>query len=169
MEPLVVGTMAMLDVTMPSPAFSVETKGCIEPWGHRVRKPSGPGGTTVALRTKAWALVGTPQPLPGTSTSRAPLKGGVPAGFLVSRTRHGSVGKSNRPPAVGGAKYPLMSMTRSALWVTKTETSPFVPAGTMAALAVTAPVGALSVETRGCVCPAGQVVRKPRLPFGTAV
>src|SRR6478672_10052854 len=60
-------------------------------------------------------------------------------------------------------------MTRSALLVTNTETSPLVPAGTMAEFAVTAPVGAFRVETSGCVCPAGQVVRKPRGPLGATV
>ena len=39
------------------------------------------------------------------------------------------------------------------------ETSPLVPAGTMAALAVTAPVEELRVETLGWDCPVGQLVR----------
>src|SRR5882724_7133865 len=60
-------------------------------------------------------------------------------------------------------------MTRSALFVTNTEISPLVPAGTIAEFAVTAPVFAFSVETSGCVCPAGQVVRKPSGSLGTAV
>ncbi len=70
---------------------------------------------------------------------------------------------------VGGAKYPFTSITRSEVLVTKIEMSPLAPAGTIAALAVTAPVGALSVETKGCVWPAGQAVRKPRGPRGTEV
>ena len=41
--------------------------------------------------------------------------------------------------------------------------------GTMAAFAVTVPVNALRVETKGCGCPAGQVVRKASGPKGTAV
>jgi hypothetical protein len=62
-----------------------------------------------------------------------------------------------------------MSITRSELFVTNTEISPFVPEGTMAAFAVTAPVGAFKVETKGWDCPAGHVVRKPSGPFGTEV
>src|SRR5476651_1399242 len=63
-------------------------------------------------------------------------------------------------------------MTRSVAWEAKTEIAPLTPAGpagTMAALAVTTPGGALSVETSGCGEPAGHVVRKPRTPEGTAV
>src|SRR5258708_4994115 len=53
-------------------------------------------------------------------------------------------------------------MTRSVLWVVNTETSPLLPAGTMAALATAAFDGAFTVEATGCDCPAGQPVRKPR-------
>jgi len=53
MDPFVVGTMAILEVMAPSPAFKVETMGCICPAGHSVRKPSEPEGTTVALNTYA--------------------------------------------------------------------------------------------------------------------
>src|SRR5689334_8681359 len=60
-------------------------------------------------------------------------------------------------------------MTRSALLVTNTEMSPFDPDGTIAELAVTAPVPAFRVETSGCGCPAGQVVRKPRGSLGATV
>ena len=63
----------------------------------------------------------------------------------------------------------MISITRFESSVTKTETSPLVPAGTMAAFAVTVPVGAFRVETRGCVCPAGHVVRKLSFPLGTEV
>ncbi len=52
---------------------------------------------------------------------------------------------------------------------TKREISPPLPAGTMAALAVTTPVEELSVETTGCACPVGHTVRNPRPPCGTAV
>src|SRR5215813_8392891 len=141
--------MAMFEVTAPSLAFRVETNGFTAPCGHNVRKPSDDGGTTVALSTKAWAAEVAPQSLKTTLTSTLPLKGAVPAGLRVSMTRHGSTLYSDNPPVVNGAKYPLTSMTRSELLVTNTETSPLVPAGTMAALAVTAPVGAFSVETRG--------------------
>jgi len=51
MEPLLVGTMAMVLVMAPSTAFKVETTGCISPFGHSARYPSGPEGTTVALKT----------------------------------------------------------------------------------------------------------------------
>ena len=44
-----------------------------------------------------------------------------------------------------------------------------VPAGTIAALAVITPVGALSVDTSGLAFPAGQVVRKSRWPLGMEV
>jgi hypothetical protein len=168
-EPLVVGTNAMFDVTAPSPAFREDTVGCVPPCGHNVRKPSGPGGTTVAFSTYDWADAGAPQPLLVTFTSFGPLNGGEPGGLRVSSTRHGDILNSDSPPTPGGAKYPLTSITRSESFVTKTETSPFAAAGTMAAFAVTAPVGALRVETTGCVCPAGQVVRKPKLPLGTEV
>ena len=36
-DPFVVGTMAMFEVTVPSYAFSVETSGCASPCGHSVR------------------------------------------------------------------------------------------------------------------------------------
>jgi hypothetical protein len=36
-EPLVVGTIAMFEVTAASKAFSVETRGCAAPCGHNVR------------------------------------------------------------------------------------------------------------------------------------
>src|SRR5579859_4610692 len=103
------------------------------------------------------------------STSFWPLNGGVPDGFRVSSARQGGRVKSDRPPVVMGAKYPFTSMTRCELLVTKTSMLPFVPAGTMAALATIVPVVAFSVETRGCVCPVGQVVRYPNAPCGTAV
>src|SRR5436309_14830877 len=60
-------------------------------------------------------------------------------------------------------------MTKSDSFVTKTEMSPFLPAGTIAAFAMIAPVLAFRVETRGCDCPSGQIVRKPKLSFATAV
>lgn len=63
----------------------------------------------------------------------------------------------------------MISTTKSESLLTKTLISPLVPAGTIAALAVTVPVGALRVDTTGCVCPAGHVVKKPNEPFGTDV
>lgn len=172
-EPLVVGTIARFDVTAPSLALSVDTKGCVAPCGHKVRKPSDPDGITVPFSTKALAVAEAPQGIGPvlftTFTSIFPLKGGVPGGLRVSSTRQGFNENSDKPPAAGGAKYPLMSMTRSELLVTNTEISPFVPDGTIAAFAVTTPVGELRVETRGCGCPAGHVVRKPSDPLGTEV
>jgi hypothetical protein len=58
-----------------------------------------------------------------------------------------------------GAKYPFVSITKCEGLVTYAEISALVPAGTMAALAVTCPSGALSVETKGCATPVGHVVR----------
>ena len=109
----------------------------------------GPGGTTVALRTKDCADAGAPHPLETTFASIFPLNGCAPAGFRVSIARHGVKAKKDNPPVSGGAKYPLISMTRSESLVAKTAISPLVPAGTIAALAVTAPVGAFNVETSG--------------------
>jgi hypothetical protein len=58
--PLFVGTIARFEVIEPSIAFSVETSGRAVPCGHNVRKPSEPGGTTVALNTNDWAAAGYP-------------------------------------------------------------------------------------------------------------
>ncbi len=52
-----------------------------------------------------------------------------------------------------------MSMMTSAGLDTNQSIDPLVPAGTMAAFAVTAPVSALRVETSGMDCPLGQVER----------
>src|ERR1019366_10472374 len=87
----------------------------------------------------------------------------------VSRIRHGVTVKKSSDPVPGGAKYPLISITRSVAWVAKTEIAPLTPAGTIAAFAVTIPGGAFSVETSGWDDPAGHVVRKPRTPGGTTV
>src|SRR5258707_472607 len=148
-DPLVVGMIAIFDVMAPSCAFSVETSGRSGPCGQRVRKPSWPGGTTVALKISAWAVEGASQPLVMAFTSRTPLNGGEPAGLRVSMTRQGDTLYNDNPPGADGAKYPLMSITRSEASVANTLMAPPVPAGTMAALAVVAPVGALSVETSG--------------------
>src|SRR5260370_30265926 len=159
----------MFEVTKPSTAFRVETNGRTAPCGHSVKYPSEPGGTTVALSTYDWAVAGAPQTVASTFTLIVPLNGCEPGGFRVSSTRHGAKLNSDNPPAAGGAKYPLMSITRAEVFVTNTVTAPAVPADTIAALAVVTPVGAFSVEAKGCVCPAGHVVRKPRLPCGTEV
>ena len=103
----------------------------------------------VAFSTNDCADAGVPQSLVVTFTSSVPVKGLAPAGLRVSTTRHGVRGKKDNPPVPGGAKYPLMSTTRSESFVTNTEMSPFVPDGTIAAFAVTAPVVAFKVDTRG--------------------
>jgi hypothetical protein len=63
----------------------------------------------------------------------------------------------------------LISTIRSVALVAYTEIAPFTPAGTIAALEVTAPVGAFSVETIGWGDPAGHVVRYPTGALGTTV
>src|SRR6266478_1126141 len=97
-DPVVVGTIAILLVTAPSVSFSVAASGWVCPCGHMVMKPKGPGGTTVALNTKAWAVAGTPQELTVTFTSRVVLNGGVPAGSRESSTRQGGTVNSDSPP-----------------------------------------------------------------------
>src|ERR1700682_59895 len=62
-----------------------------------------------------------------------------------------------------------MSSTTSVSLVTKKHTAPLVPAGTMAATALTLPSMELRVETCGCCCPQGKVVRNPSPPCGTTV
>ena len=47
-------------------------------------------------------------------------------------------------------------------------TAPLIPAGTIAAFAFTLP-SEFSVDTEGCVSPAGQIERYPRRPGGTTV
>ena len=88
-KPFAVGTIARFDVTTPSLAFNVETRGRAVPCGQSVRKLKGPGGTTVAFKTKDWAVAGAPQPLNITLTSIVPVNGGKPGVFLVSNTRQG--------------------------------------------------------------------------------
>src|ERR1700674_3447462 len=97
-DPVVVGTIAILLMMAPSVAFSVAASGWVCPCGHMVMKPKGPGGTTVALNTKAWAVAGTPHGLPVTFTSRVVLKGGVPSGRRESSTRQGGGGYKDSPP-----------------------------------------------------------------------
>src|ERR1019366_1337585 len=54
-----------------------------------------------------------------------------------------------------------MSITRPVALLGSTLISPFWPAGTIAAFAVTVPVSAFSVDTRGWLCPVGHTVRYP--------
>ena len=57
------------------------------------------------------------------------------------------------------AKYPFTSIIKFVGSLTNTLMAPFSPAGTMAALATTFPWNEFSVETCGCGCPCGHVVR----------
>src|SRR5215469_15307884 len=141
--------MAMLLVMAPSSAFSVDTVGWPAPCGHSVRYPSDPDGTTVAFSTYPCATLVPPHPLPITFTSSEPVNGCEPLGFLVSSTRQGGRLYKDSPPVAAGAKYPLMSTTRSVVLVAYTSMLPDVPAGTMAALATIVPVGSFSVDTNG--------------------
>src|SRR5664280_666362 len=87
--PLVLATIAMLEVIQPSIAFSVENgRGLPVPSGHSVRYPSPPWGTTVALRTYACACAGGSHGLSTTSTGglRVPLKGRPLPTLRVSMT-----------------------------------------------------------------------------------
>src|SRR5690349_13826444 len=86
-DPFAAGTIARLEVIAPSPAFRVETNGLTAPCGHSVKKPRGPGGTTVAFSTYACAAAGAPQDAAATFRSIFPLNGCEPAGFRVSSTR----------------------------------------------------------------------------------
>ena len=70
-----VGTIAILFVIAPSSAFNVATVGCVLPCGQSVRYPSGPDGTSVALKTYAWDRGVPPRTLPSTFTSNCPVKG----------------------------------------------------------------------------------------------
>src|SRR5437660_12862678 len=60
-------------------------------------------------------------------------------------------------------------MIRWVVSLAYTEIAPFTPACTIAALDVTAPVRAFSVETSGCGEAAGQVLKYPSGPVGTTV
>src|ERR1041385_5175474 len=88
-DPFDAGTIARLEVIAPSMAFRVETNGCAEPCGHSVRKPRGPGGTTVAFTTYACADAIAPHAAADAFRSFSPLKGAEPAGLRVSSTRQG--------------------------------------------------------------------------------
>src|SRR5664280_474933 len=104
--PLLVGTIAMFEVIMPSIAFKVEAKGRGWPSGHKVRYPNGPCGTTVALKTYACAAAGGPHGLSTTSTGglRVPLKGRPLPTLRVSMTLQGRTPYSDRPHKHAGAK-----------------------------------------------------------------
>src|SRR5271167_572581 len=105
-EPSLLGTIAMFDVTDPSTAFSVETPGCEPPSGHRVRYPNVGAGTTVALNTYASAVLGGPQMLFSTFTVSSPWNGLPFPTCRVSSTRQGVTAYSDSPGfcSVGNAK-----------------------------------------------------------------
>jgi hypothetical protein len=63
-----------------------------------------------------------------------------------------------------GAKYPLMSINTSVALLANTLIAPLLPAGTMAALPTTPPLGAFTVEAFGSVSPTGNAVKYPKLP-----
>ena len=75
--------------------------------------------------------------------------GGEPVGWRVSATRQGVTPYNDNPPVAMGAKYPLMSITRSVGLLANTSIEPLAPARTMAAFAVTVPVGAFKLEASG--------------------
>src|ERR1035437_7476709 len=105
--PLVLATIAMLEVIQPSIAFSVENgRGLPVPSGHSVRYPSQPCGTTVALRTYACACAGGSHGLSTTSTGglRVPLKARPLSTLRVSMTLQGRTPYSDSPPGPVGAK-----------------------------------------------------------------
>jgi hypothetical protein len=74
------------------------------------------------LNRKARAVAGTPQGAATTFTSRVVLNG-APAN-RVSSTRQGVTVYKDSPPGPGGAKYPLMSITRSVASLANTFTAP---------------------------------------------
>ena len=103
-DPFVVGTIAMFDVSAPSNAFRVDTCGHGCPCGHKLRNPRVPVGIAVVFRTKAFAATGTGQSLIAMFTSLVPIIGGAPAGERVSNARQGVVVYRDRPPSPEGAK-----------------------------------------------------------------
>src|SRR5664280_1770844 len=104
--PLTLGTIAMFDAIHPSAAFSVDTTGW--PWlsGQSGRELRLGDGTTVALKTNACAVPGTPHGPSTTSTGgeSVPLNGRPLPILRVSKTRQGTFGYSDRPPVPGAAK-----------------------------------------------------------------
>ena len=63
----------------------------------------------------------------------------------------------------------MVSNKTSVALLTYTLIAPFVPAGTTAAFAATAPLYEFSVDAFGIACPVGHVVRYPSGPGGTTV
>ena len=90
MDPFVVGTNAILEVRVPSPAFKVDTRGWACPCGHRLRYPRVAVGITVAFKTNAFATDGMPQVPFVMFTSVKPTIAGAGGGKRVSKTRQGA-------------------------------------------------------------------------------
>src|SRR5208283_4905604 len=90
-HPFVVGTIARFEVTAPSYAFRVEASGLGWLFGHEIRYPRTPCGTTVAFRTNACARLGRRQELAKVFTASVPLKAPPEPGFRVSSARQGVI------------------------------------------------------------------------------
>jgi hypothetical protein len=71
--------------------------------------------------------------------------------------------------SVSGTKYPLMSRTSSVSCEAKKHAAPLVPAGRIAATALTRPSMEFRLDASGCGCPQGNAVRNPSGPCGTTV
>src|SRR4051794_4322014 len=100
--------MAAFDVIWPPGEFRVETSGRPEPVGHAVKYPKVPCGTAVKFREYASAVPGTLQGVDPTGSERCapPTSAGPPKGegIRVSNTRHGAMGKKDKPMPLTGTK-----------------------------------------------------------------
>src|SRR5947207_15738651 len=85
-DPLVVVTSAIFDVTTPSEAFKVEANGHGWPAGHRVINAKPPTGTTLAFKTNACAEGGMLQALAVMFTSSDAAIPGAGPSRRVSNT-----------------------------------------------------------------------------------
>src|SRR5579864_5343258 len=104
------GTMAALDLTLPSIELRVATKGWDCPEAQSVRNPKVPRGTTATFREYAVAVDGMPQALLGITKSRiefkkswTPAMAGPPKGPLGSRVsaiRQGVTGTKRVPEKI---------------------------------------------------------------------
>src|ERR1700674_1291359 len=80
--PAPAGTIAALDLILPSIELSVATSGWGCPDGHSGRNPSAPRGTTATFSEEPAAVDGIPQALLGIAKSRdaPPVMAGPPNG-----------------------------------------------------------------------------------------
>ena len=97
-DPLVVVTSAIFDVTTPSETFKVEANGQGWPAGHRVINPKPPTGTTLAFKTNACAEAGMLQALAVMFTSSDPAIAGAVPGRRLSNTRQATTLYNDSPP-----------------------------------------------------------------------